>query len=58
LYILKINYAGIRYWGALYFFFRGNKIKGANSCKLKNMINKTKIFSLNLNILLIFGIVF
>jgi hypothetical protein len=43
----------------LYFFFRGNKIKGANSCKLKNMINKTKKFShLYLNILLIFGIVF
>lgn len=47
LWILSINikyyYAGIRIYGELNFtLIGGRKIKGANSCKIKNTINKTK----------------
>ena len=42
---LKLKYAGIRIWGAYFIRILGHKIKGANSCKFKNMINKTKKIS-------------
>jgi hypothetical protein len=46
-------------WGSLFYKrIWGHKIKGANSCKFKNIINKTKkiSYTIYLNILLIFGI--